>query len=77
MADKASRSILKSISWRATGTGDTILISWLITGKIDTAIAIGGIEVFTKMALYFFHERLWDKIKFGRIEENQGIDYNI
>ncbi len=77
MADKAYRSIVKSISWRATGTLDTILISWLITGEVSHAFAIGGVEVVTKMVLYFFHERIWEKVKFGRVKENQGMDYQI
>ncbi len=77
VADKAYRSIVKSISWRVTGTMDTIIISWLITGEVSHAFAIGGVEVVTKMCLYFFHERVWDKIKFGKIKEDQGMDYQI
>ncbi|MCF2873602.1 MULTISPECIES: DUF2061 domain-containing protein [Tenacibaculum] len=68
--DKASenplRSIVKSISWRVIGTIDTILISWLITGEVATAFSIGSIELITKMVLYFFHERVWNKIKWGK-----------
>jgi uncharacterized membrane protein len=60
------RSIVKAISWRATGTIDTLVVSYLVTGKIGVALSIGGIEVFTKMILYYFHERLWNKLKFGR-----------
>jgi uncharacterized membrane protein len=60
------RSIVKAISWRATGTVDTLIVSYLVTGKIGVALSIGGIEVFTKMILYYFHERLWNKLKFGR-----------
>ncbi len=77
MADKAYRSIVKSVSWRLTGTMDTIVISWLITGEVKHAFAIGGVEVVTKMVLYFFHERIWDKVKFGKVKEDQGMDYQI
>ncbi len=76
MAEKSYRSIVKSISWRTIGTIDTIVISLFITGKIDMALAIGGVEVFTKMLLYYFHERTWNRIKFGRIK-NTGSDYQI
>ncbi|SNR17173.1 DUF2061 domain-containing protein [Tenacibaculum jejuense] len=65
-SEKPIRSIIKSISWRAVGTIDTIVISWLITGEVDTALSIGGIELVTKMLLYFFHERVWNSIKWGR-----------
>ena len=76
MSEKSYRSILKSVSWRTIGTIDTVVISLLVTGKLDLAITIGGIEVFTKMTLYYFHERTWNKIKFGRID-NIDSDYEI
>ena len=76
MKEKRYRSIVKSISWRTIGTIDTIVISYFITGKIALALSIGSIEVFTKMALYFFHERTWNKIKFGRVKDS-AIEYQI
>ncbi len=74
MAEKASRSIAKTISWRTVGTLDTIIISYFITGNLTMAASIGSIELFTKMALYYFHERAWNKISFGKIKEP---DYQI
>lgn len=65
-SDKPVRSIVKAISWRILGTLDTILIAWLITGQVAMALSIGSIEVVTKMILYFFHERLWNLIKWGK-----------
>ena len=60
------RHIIKTISWRIIGTLDTILLSGIITGSWTTGLTIGGVEVFTKMFLYFFHERAWYKwIKYG------------
>ena len=60
------RSIVKSISWRIIGTIDTVIISWLVTGTLKLAFSIGVVELFTKMILYFFHERMWNKIKWGK-----------
>lgn len=60
------RSVLKTVSWRVIGTLDTILIAYLITGTINHALSIGGIELVSKMILYFFHERSWNKIKWGK-----------
>ncbi len=60
------RSVVKSLSWRVIGTLDTIFISWIITGEVALAFSIGGIELISKMLLYFFHERIWNKIKWGR-----------
>ena len=64
--EKLKRSLAKTISWRIIGTLDTVLISWLITGTLVLAFSIGAIELITKMVLYFFHERTWNTIKWGR-----------
>ncbi|RXJ91553.1 hypothetical protein CRV01_00220 [Arcobacter sp. CECT 8983] len=74
MAEKAYRSVVKSVSWRAVGTLDTIIISYFITGDLTMAASIGSIELVTKMVLYYFHERAWNKIPFGKTKEP---DYQI
>lgn len=76
MKEKSFRSILKSVSWRTIGTIDTFLISFFVTGKLDFALTIGGIEVFTKMTLYYFHERTWNRINFGKVKDSD-VDYQI
>lgn len=65
-AEKPMRSIVKSISWRAIGTLDTVVISWFVTGTLALALSIGAVELVSKMALYFFHERAWNLIKWGK-----------
>jgi uncharacterized membrane protein len=64
--DTHSRSFAKALSWRATGTIDTIIISLVVTGSIKLAATIGLTEVVTKSLLYYFHERAWLKIPYGR-----------
>jgi uncharacterized membrane protein len=66
MKENKSRSIGKSISWRILASCDTILISFIITGSFAIAATIGSIEVLTKMFLYYFHERVWNRLKYGR-----------
>lgn len=53
------RSVIKGITWRILGTLDTMLISYIITGNTKMAVSIGGLEVFTKLVLYYLHERAW------------------
>lgn len=65
-SEKPLRSFFKSISWRIIGTLDTVVISWWVTGTLQMAFTIGSIELITKMILYFFHERLWNIIKWGK-----------
>lgn len=64
--DSNIKSLMKTISWRIVGTLDTMLISYMITGQLTMAFSIGSIEVFTKMILYYFHERIWSNIKIRR-----------
>jgi sulfate adenylyltransferase large subunit len=61
-----SRSIAKALSWRATGSIDTFLVGWLITGNAAIAGSIAGTEIATKIALYYFHERIWALVPWGR-----------
>lgn len=76
MKEKNYRSLLKSISCRVTGTIDTFVISYLITGKFTVAVSISGVEILTKITLYYFHERIWNKINIGR-EKQTAPDYEI
>ena len=61
------RHITKSISWRFVGSIDTIILTWIISGNLKFGMAIGGFELFTKMILYYIHERIWYKSKFGLV----------
>ena len=63
--EKPLRSMAKAISWRITGSLDTIALSWLFTQSVNTALAIGLTEVLTKTFLYYFHERAWSRVKLG------------
>lgn len=64
--DKWRRSVIKSISWRVLGTLDTVVLSYFISGDFKIAFSIGSFELLTKTILYFFHERLWERIKWGK-----------
>ncbi len=63
MADSHARSVAKAVSWRATGTLDTFLISWLITGTAALAGGIAATEVATKVVLFYLHERAWNLLR--------------
>ena len=76
--DSRIKSLIKAITWRITGTLDTTLISFIIisignqdgqiTKPFYKASAIGSIELFTKIILFYFHERIWNRIKYGKKE---------
>ena len=63
------RSILKAASWRVLATLTTIVIAYLITGKINDALKIGAVEVVAKMAIYYFHERAWARLPLGTVRK--------
>ncbi|HEX9438023.1 MAG TPA: DUF2061 domain-containing protein, partial [Roseiflexaceae bacterium] len=63
------RSIAKAISWRGSGSLDTFLVSLVITGSYTFAGSIAITEVMTKIALYYFHERIWSIIPWGKASE--------
>jgi len=61
--DSHYKSLIKAVTWRITGSLDTFLLSWLITGVANLAFTIAFFELFSKIALYWVHERIWLKIK--------------
>ena len=74
MEENKLRSLIKGISWRLLGTIDTITVSFILTGRIRLALSIGCVELFSKVALYYIHERIWNKIKFGKVNINKTND---
>jgi len=44
-------------------------LTWLVTGSITAGLTVSGLEIITKMVLYYFHERTWIKCKYG-IDKN-------
>ena len=74
--EKHHRSLLKALSWRLTGTFDTVVLAWLITGHAGKAFSIGLAEMGTKTVLYYLHERLWNRISVGRVRRT-NLEYEI
>lgn len=68
------RVFIKATTWRMVGTADTIFLSWLFTGQIASALKIGFTEVFTKIFLFYLHEKLlWSRLKFGQTWSADGV----
>lgn len=65
-------SATKAVSWRIVGTIDTWIISFIITGQWELAFSIASVEVFSKVVLYYFHERLWEKIRVRTTKATQA-----
>ena len=65
--DSIVRSLVKTISWRLTGTFCTFLISFIILGDITTSSTIALIQLILNTIMFYIHERIWNIIKWGRI----------
>lgn len=63
------RSFVKAVSWRTVGSIDTFVLGLLFSGSAKLAGAIAGTEVLTKIALFYFHERAWSLVRWGRRAE--------
>jgi len=61
-----ARSFFKAVSWRLLGTLDTFVISWFLTGKLEVAGSIAGLEMITKIIWFYLHERVWAAVSWGR-----------
>lgn len=66
MEESSVRSVAKTVSWRLTGSGATFAISYMISGDINIAGSIAIIQVLANTVLYFIHERIWNRINWGR-----------
>jgi uncharacterized membrane protein len=62
------RSLIKAVSWRFFGSLDTFVLSLIFTGNAKYAVSIATAEALTKIALYYVHERMWRKVKWGRLD---------
>lgn len=65
MTETKTRSMVKAFTYRFWQSLNTFVISLIVTGKIDMAATIVSIEVIVKIFVYFWHERIWDKIRWG------------
>lgn len=63
----------KAVSWRFTATAVTAIVAFLVTGSLQVAIGIGGIDAIAKFIIYFGHEELWNRVQFGRVEKEASV----
>ncbi len=69
-----ARSVVKALSWRILATLTTGLLVWVFTGRWDVAFAVGAMEMLAKLLLYFVHERIWNRLSFGRLDVGVAHD---
>lgn len=70
-----TRSIAKAVSYRVLGSATTGIIVYAVTGRATLSVGIGAADIILKIGVYFIHERIWDRISFGR--ETKAPEYEI
>ena len=65
-ADLQKRTIVKTLTWRVAASFTTFIIAWMLTGDLLIGVSIGSIEALAKIFLYYFHERIWNKISWAK-----------
>lgn len=63
-----ARSIAKALSWRVLGTIATSALVFVFTKRLALSLAVGGLEFASKIGLFWLHERVWDRLRFGKQE---------
>ncbi len=63
------RTIIKAFSWRFIATLVTFTIAWVITKELTFAVEIGIADSLIKLGAYYFHERAWIGVKFGKLKK--------
>lgn len=66
MIESNARSIVKTITWRLTGSSATFLVSYIMTGNFSLSGTIAVFQMVSNTILYYFHERIWNALKWGR-----------
>jgi uncharacterized membrane protein len=69
-----ARSFTKSLSYRIFGTLSSFLVAYAITGKGSLSALIAIWETVVKVGIYYWHERIWDRIKWGRKDDKISLD---
>ena len=68
--ENRSRTIFKTLSWRLLATSTTLILVYIFTQNLVISTSISIVEIVVKTIVYYLHERIWDKINFGRKNSN-------
>lgn len=71
--ESGTRSIVKAVSWRVLGTVATSTIVFVVTHRWQLSLFVGAMEFVSKVALFWMHERIWDRVHFGRVESRPSV----
>ena len=68
MIDSHKRSVTKAMSYRILGSLCIMLIVFTFTRKVALGIGVGIFDFLAKITLFYLHERIWAKVKWGKVK---------
>jgi len=69
MKETHLRSFFKGITWRIIATLTTMILVFIFTGDFALTLGVGFFDIISKLIFYYFHERIWDRIRWGRYKK--------
>jgi uncharacterized membrane protein len=63
------RSFIKSITWRIVAVLITMAAVYMYSKDLKESLVVGIGANLVKFLLYYWHERLWNNVTFGRIKQ--------
>jgi adenylylsulfate kinase len=75
MTEHRTRSIFKAVSWRIFATLTTMIIVFIFTKQWVLSLSVGFFEVISKLFLYYCHERIWNRIYWGK-GKGPAVNFN-
>lgn len=64
--DRKARSVVKAITWKLTAVIISFIVGYYVTGSTKVSAEITGIAAVVGIVVYYIHERIWNKITWGR-----------
>lgn len=69
--ESKTRSVIKGLTWRILATATTFLLAWAFARDLGVASTIAGAEFVIKFAIYYLHERAWQRVPVGVFQKSQ------
>jgi uncharacterized membrane protein len=72
--ENAMRSLGKVVTWRILVTITNFVGGWLASGSWQVGLGVVSFALVVNSILYFFHERAWNRIMWGKSVESTETD---
>ena len=72
--DTTLRTLVKAILWQLLGFALMALTAWVFTGSMAEGGAIAVTATVLGFVSYFLYERLWSRVRWGRVDVGSSPD---